>query len=588
MCKNFFNTNIFWLEIASLGISIFAYILIIVQGSINYMLKNYKTRSLIAERLLYEQFSYEVFESIKSYPYALSGGNSCFESGYSDMTVEVKSEYFYDCRDVYDQELNEHLCQNEIVDGKTCCKSECCFKTNGDVASCYNYLFTFDINKIKNHRQLYYNDEEYFEDPRRRFCTYYNIYARSDTLRYYTSNTNLYRSIYNYKDIYLSDSIPMYIGKYKKTDSYLDCGIIDTKKNHLYVKSYIGSCPINGITSTGNFEDSPYDPDEPSREIIIRNIFSDISPKVHEWKEHFISLENYENKSSDKYNKLKDKISRTRNKDFKNVIDNDSNIYYKRDLSVSAQTFSSSYPKVNLNLYTTNYIGFESREDIETFINNFNEINHTDNLLYRFGKEVYPSLETIICGSVLIVLCIIYLILFTYFYFKLETHYLWLFIVKQSILGATFLIELVIYIWKVYVFKRINIDMDSNFKIILKLYNTRRIQLWLLFGLIFLFISIIAPFVGFLIMKYILRQPQNENNQDQGINIRNNQDQGQERNIPNNQNQEQEQERNIPNNQNQDQEQKTNIPNNQNQAQDQIRVIPFSLRDSENQSLNDN
>ena len=235
MCKYFFDTNIFWLEIVSLGISIFAYILIIVQGSINYMFKNYKTRSLIAERLLYEQFSYEVFESIKSYPYAKSGGNSCFESENSEMKVEIKSKYFYDCRDVYDQELNEDLCQNEIVDGNTCCKSECCFKTNEDVTFCYNYLFTFDINKIKNHRQLYYNDEEYFEDPRRRFCTYYNIYARSDTLRYYTSNTNLYRSIYNYKDIYLSDSIPMYIGKYKKTDSDLDCGIIDTKKNHLYV-----------------------------------------------------------------------------------------------------------------------------------------------------------------------------------------------------------------------------------------------------------------------------------------------------------------------------------------------------------------
>ena len=38
------------------------------------------------------------------------------------------------------------------------------------------------------------------------------------------------------------------------------------------------------------------------------------------------------------------------------------------------------------------------------------------------------------------------------------------YLVKESILGATFLIELGIYIWKVYVFKRINIDMDSNFK----------------------------------------------------------------------------------------------------------------------------
>jgi hypothetical protein len=43
MCKNlFFDKNIFWLEIASLGVSIFSYILIIVQSSINYNFKNYK------------------------------------------------------------------------------------------------------------------------------------------------------------------------------------------------------------------------------------------------------------------------------------------------------------------------------------------------------------------------------------------------------------------------------------------------------------------------------------------------------------------------------------------------------------------
>ena len=109
--------------------------------------------------------------------------------------------------------------------------------------------------------------------------------------------------------------------------------------------------------------------------------------------------------------------------------------------------------------------------------------------------------------------------------------------------------------------------MDSNFKKILKLYNTRRVQLWLLFGLIFLFISIIIPFVGFLILKYILNQPQNQNNQSQGGNSQNNQNyQSQESNIPINQNQE----RNIPTNQNQE------------------RNIPFSVRQSENQEINNN
>ena len=566
MCKKFFETNIFWFEIASLGIAILSYILIIVQGSINYNFKNYKTRSLIAERLLYEQFGYEVYESIKSYPYALSEGTSCYESWNTDMEIEVKLDFYYDCRDVYDPELNENKCQNQIVNGNTCCKSECCSKTNGDETFCNNYLFTFDNDKIKNNRILYYNDEEYFDDPRRRFCSYYNIYTTNSNLGAFTDNTNLFRSKYNYKDIYLSDSIPMYIGKSKHSYSDIDCGIVDTKANHLYINDNSVSCPLNGITSSGNLESISEDP---KRQIIIRNILSEITPNIHEWKENFISLWDYENISSKEYKNLKEKILKTRNKDFKNVIDDDLNIYYKRDVTANSQTYSPSYPKAKLNLYTTNYIGFASQKDLKIFIDNFNEEDYRKNLLYRFGKEVYPSLETTICGSVLIVLCIIYLILFIYFHFKLNDHYLWLFIVKESILGATFLIELGIYIWKVYVFKRINIDMDSNFKKILKLYNIRRIQLWLLFGLIFLFISIITPFVGFLILKYILKQPQNQNNQNQGRNMRNNQNfQNQDSNIPINQNQNQE--RNISINQNQE------------------RIIQYSIRQSENQELNNN
>ena len=78
-------------------------------------------------------------------------------------------------------------------------------------------------------------------------------------------------------------------------------------------------------------------------------------------------------------------------------------------------------------MYTTNYIGFASQKDLKIFIDNFNEEDYRKNLLYRFGKEVYPSLETAICGSLLITLCIIYLILFIYFHFKLNDHYFWIF-----------------------------------------------------------------------------------------------------------------------------------------------------------------
>ena len=531
-----FDTYMFCFDIFSIGLAILSYILITVQGSINYMFKNYKTRNLIAERLLYEQFSYEVYESINSYPYSLSGEGSCYESEIRNMILEVKSKFYYDCRDVYDPELNENKCQNQIVEGSTCCKSECCSKTNGDETFCNNYLFSFDseaIDKIKNNRILYYNDEEYFEDPRRRFCSFYNVFASDNyNLKNIVSDSpNLHRSIYNYKDIYLSDSLPMYIGKNKLSDSDKDCGIVDTKRNHLYSTNG-ESCPINGINSSKKLEASSGDSE---REIIIRNILSEIIPDVHEWKENFMSLMHYEDKKSKEYDNLKDKILKTRCKDFINMV-YDSNIYNKRPISVNAQDYSSSYPKVNLSLYTTNYIGFESKNDLKNFIDNFNENDPTDNLLYRLGKEIYPSIETAICGSFLIVLCIIYLIIISYFHFKSKTHYLWLFIVKQSILSVIFLILLGIYIWKGLAFKKIDIDMDSNFKIILNLYNKRRSQQRLFLGLIFLFISTIIPFGHFLIYGFKRKQPQNQNNQNQRRNSphsrNHNQNQLQERVIP--------------------------------------------------------
>ena len=133
------------------------------------MFKNYKTRSLIAERLLYEQFSYEVYESIKSISYATSLSTGIYDNNKA-VKVELNLDSYYDCRDVYDPELNEELCQNQILKNNTCCKSECCLKTEKFETFCFDYAFKLNDEVIKNNRILYYNDEEYFEDPKRRFC----------------------------------------------------------------------------------------------------------------------------------------------------------------------------------------------------------------------------------------------------------------------------------------------------------------------------------------------------------------------------------------------------------------------------------
>ena len=492
----------FWIEIASIVLAIASYILIIIQSSNNYMFKNYKTRSLIAERVLYEQFSYEVRDSIKSFPYTNNDNPSDNYEYKEYIKVEAKLNSYYDCRDVYDPELNEEICQNQIVKNNTCCKSECCLKTNGDETFCYNYVFDLYNKDFKNHRILYYNDEEYFEDPKRRFCSYYNKYTTDINLRVDDGELYLYKCKYDYKSIYLNKAPHMCIGKSScNNDLYIDCGIIDTKYNHLFVDN-TNYCPIvdiNGNNNNLNIYHTGYEYSYNNNKIIIRIILSELSPDIHEWKNHFVSLENYENKESEKYENLRKKISDIREKDFENLMSKYSSIYKERSFSLNGDYFSglNINSKANFKMYTTNYIGFGSQDDLLTFLDIFK--GDTDNPLYRLGKEVYPSLETIICGAVLCVLCIIYLILFL---IKLIEKYLWIFIIKECVLGVTFFILLGIYIWQVVIFKKIKIDMDSNFENILDLYNNRRMQYCLLSALILLFISII-PVIIFLIIKLI-------------------------------------------------------------------------------------
>ena len=517
MLEIIYEKFMFWFEIVSLGLAIVSYILIIIQSSNNYMFKNYKTRSLIAERLLFEQFGYEVKKSIESFPYAKNPSDDYLYQDY--MNVEVKLDSYYDCRDVYDQELNENKCQNQILNNYSCCRSECCIKTNGDETFCYDYAFDLDEGAIKNKRILYYNDEEYFEDPKRRFCSYYNKYTTDINLNTYSGNLYLYKCIYDYKLIYLNKSPHMCIGKSACNQNlYIDCGIIDTKSNHLYVDN-TNYCPINNINGNKDYlytyyNNYGYSNMNNNEEIIIRIILSEIVPEIHEWKEHFVSLENYKDKASEEYPNLREKILTTRNKDFKNLMKKYSDIYKERYFSLNGDYFPGYKinSKANIKMYTTNYIGFGSQSDLSKFLDIFK--GDTDNPLYRFGKEVYPSLETIICGSVLIILFIIYLILF---WTKLIEKYLWLFIIKESILGATFFILLGIYIWQLVIFKKIKIDMDDNFQNILGLYNNRRMQYCLLSGLLLLFLSII-PFIIFLIIqrcKYKSNQPpENPRNQE--------------------------------------------------------------------------
>ena len=171
---------LFILEIISSIIMIISYIFGIIQSFNNYYFKYCKTIKSTTERLLFEQFSYEVYSNIKSYPYLKENANNneYSHSDWAQMEIEIKSDSFYDCQGVYDEELNEKYCQNKIISSKTCCRPERCIRTNDESDSLFCFDYVFDEIPA-NHRILLYNDDEILKDPRNRFCTYYNSYSET-------------------------------------------------------------------------------------------------------------------------------------------------------------------------------------------------------------------------------------------------------------------------------------------------------------------------------------------------------------------------------------------------------------------------
>lgn len=506
-------------EIISSIVMITSFVLSIIQSFNNYNFKNCKTKESTTERLLFEQFSYEIYSNIKSYPY-LSEYSYTYSSR-SDMEIEIKSDSFYDCQDVFDEELNEKFCQNKILSSRTCCRPECCIRTNNenDNLFCYDYIFD---GIPGNNRVLLYNEEEKLEDPKKRFCTYFNSYKESlkhSNIIY--NNDNLYRLNYNYVQLYGNESPIFCIGKPNCQGDYninYDCGIIDTGFNHLYT-SNSAFCPINTLVQSGgyiyynknynnNFGFGNY------LKIIIRNIISDIPPNNHEWKGYRVNDDD-----NDEYKEKKDSVTI---KDIKKLLkkENSRNIYEQYNLD---QNEIYIYRNINIDsnkkkkyyYYTTNYIGFSNYSELVKFKSKFDENNHKNNALYKIGNEIFPSIESIVIGFVLSALCVGYIIICSLIFIEKLKNYKIIYIIKQILLILAFVEELVIYIWMIKSFENITIDIDEIYKEILDLYNKRRYQLCFLLSIIFLGSALVLSVVGlilFFTIKKELNADNNENN----------------------------------------------------------------------------
>ena len=133
---------------------------IMTQSIINFIYSINTNKHIIAERLVYEQFSHEVYSNINSKPIKeiIQRSSSC-EEGEEPMRIPIKIETFYDCENIDDESIDKY-CQDKITSVSLCCSKECCFEeVSGKKVNRYCF------QKIENDKE-----------PREGLCTKFSKY----------------------------------------------------------------------------------------------------------------------------------------------------------------------------------------------------------------------------------------------------------------------------------------------------------------------------------------------------------------------------------------------------------------------------
>ena len=486
----FGECNYFFEFISIIGL-IISYILIVVQSFNNHNFNKSNSKEIKAEKYLYRHFSEEIYSNIRRYPLQKIIPSEKNDSNYNYINLEVKLDSYFDCRGVKKGLLNEE-CQDKVINNFTCCRSDCCIKRKGEIF-CNNYNFDLRKSYLDN-TILTYNDEERIEDPRRRYCKYFNLHNGM------TSNIfNKYFQVeyfnYNYEDLLFKEEEKnsIFIGKNPPV-GFTDCGQLDTLNNHLYLKNI--SCPINFVLRDKNnlYFDSI---SSTSLVIFVRNFLSEIPPDIHDSpnniKNKNESISNLTSQDSGSKNvNEEEEFNFTNIKDLYKIIKEKK--YYKEQ---EAYFYINELPdfydiykdKVNkyqkLYWYSTNYIGFNSSHDLQKFKSIFNENNMEDNPLYKITLGLLPTYILGIICIFLIILCIVYIIFF-FIFLKINTSCKTiLFYTKEIIIFISFFIGIALYLkYSNNKYNTININIDEHYKDILNLYNKRKQQKYFLTGII--------------------------------------------------------------------------------------------------------
>lgn len=114
----------FTFNYTSISLLISGCIYIFIQSIFNIKY-NSNNKTYVAERLVYQQFSQDVYSNIKSkifYDFEIIEHDRNCSDNKEILNIPIKIDSFYDCEKVKIDDIDKDLCQNKISRASTCCK----------------------------------------------------------------------------------------------------------------------------------------------------------------------------------------------------------------------------------------------------------------------------------------------------------------------------------------------------------------------------------------------------------------------------------------------------------------------------------
>ena len=491
------------LNIISFCLLIIACIVIFSQ-TIKNMYYNYSTnKTILAEKLVYQQFSHDVYSNINNKIYyqleTVPYTEDCPE-GKEILRIPIKIDSYYDCENIKNNELNEDICQNKISKSSICCQDDCCE---------YNAYLKQTICIEKNYKNI---DNEELNDIRKDICQYFNVYngkfskivnSKICAKRYDITYENLL-NVYNENNCQNASCL------YFDTKNHCICDI-NLKGNNILL---FGPSFLNlNLTNC-----------------IVKNIFSELNPNFFEYEtilkeallNNKIKIDKKEKEKVNLYKAITEKnIYDAFFKD-KNDIHINGNEYYINQTQFLLSNLTENneeyifknylgneyMKKKSLKWYTRNYIGFKDYDELTKFQKYFDEKNPMNNPLYKITNIIYPNWESIIILILFLITLIIAFIYQIYIFIKennIKNDFFLIFdTYRQISLMSLLIIYLCLFLFRYnYNFFKIDVDMEIYYKIVLEKYNERRGQKLLLAGIIILCINFIIELINYIVMIFI-------------------------------------------------------------------------------------